>query len=76
MNATPLSMIPHVYGKHALVSRVNGYNIIHLDNPSEKEIRNRIQEVLSGKINADFDDDCPLCRSLRGHPCDIVYDKQ
>lgn len=71
--ATPLSLLPAVYGKDALISRVNGYNIIHLDNPTEEQIRQRIQEVLNDQIDDDLDDDCPLCRSMRGQACDIVY---
>ena len=74
--ATPLNQLTKVYGKNALVSRVNGYNIIHLDNPTNSEIRKRIKEVLEGKIDDDLEDDCPLCRSMRGQPCDIVYYKQ
>ena len=74
--ATPLSNLTKVYGKNVLVSRVNGYNIIHLDDPTEGQIRDRINEVLSGQIDDDCDDGCPLCQDLKGHPCDIVYYKQ
>jgi len=76
MSTTPLEMIQQVYGKNALVSRVNGYNIIHLDNPTDSEIRKRIKEVLEGRIDDDYEDDCPLCQSMKGQPCDIVYYKQ
>ena len=74
--ATPLSNIAKVYGENALVSRVNGYNIIHLDDPSEEQIQQRIKEILDGHIDDDLEDDCPLCQSMKGQPCDIVYQKQ
>lgn len=35
---TPLSMLTKVYGKNVMVSRINGYNIIHLDNPTDEQI--------------------------------------
>jgi len=74
--ATPLSLITKVYGKDAVVSRVNGYNIIHLDNPNDTQIKERIKEVVDGHIDDDFDDDCPLCQSMKGTTYDIVYYKQ
>lgn len=74
--ATPLSKLHKVYGKNALVSRVNGYNIIHLDDPTDEEIKQRIKEVLDDQIDNDLEDDCPLCQMMRDQPCDIVYYKQ
>ena len=74
--ATPLSMLTKVYGKNVLVSRVNGYNIIHLDDPTEEQIRERIKEVINGHIDDDLEDNCPLCQTMKGQPCDIVYFKQ
>jgi hypothetical protein len=74
--ATPLPNIAKVYGQNVLVSRVNGYNIIHLDNPTDKQIRERIKEVLDGHIDDDLEDDCPLCQVMKGQPYDIVYYKQ
>ena len=74
--ATSLSMLTKVYGKNIMVSRVNGYNIIHQDNPTEEQIRQRIKEVLDGHIDDDLEDDCPLCQAMRNEPCDIVYFKQ
>jgi len=74
--ATPLDRIAKMYGKDALVSRVNGYNIIHLDNPTDEQIQKRIKEVLDGRIDDDLEDDCPLCRAMKGHPYDVVYFKQ
>lgn len=73
---TPLSNLAKIYGKNVLVSRVNGYNIIHLDNPTEEQIKQRIKEVLNGQIDDDLEDDCPLCQEMKGQPCDIVYYKQ
>jgi hypothetical protein len=74
--ATPLSNLTNIYGKDVMVSRVNGYNIIHLDNPSDEEIRKRMKEVIDGHIDDDLEDDCPLCQAMKGLPCDIVYYKQ
>lgn len=74
--ATPSSSLNKVYGKNVMFSRVNGYNIIHLDNPTEEQIKQRIREVLDGQIDDDLDDGCPLCQTMKGHPCDIVYYKQ
>jgi hypothetical protein len=74
--ATPLSMLPQVYGKNVLVSQVNGYNIIHMDDPTEEQIKQRIKEILDEQINKEFEIDCPLCRSMKHEPYDIVYFKQ
>ena len=74
--ATPLYNLAKVYGKNVMVSRINGYNIIHLDNPTEEQIKNRIKEVLDGHIDDDLEDDCPFCQDMKGQPCDIVYYKK
>ncbi len=74
--ATPLSKLTKVYGKNVMVSRVNGYNIIHLDNPTDEQIRQRMKEVLDNQIDNDLEDDCPSCQEMKGQPCDIVYYKQ
>ena len=74
--ATPLSNLTKVYGKNVMVSRINGYNIIHLDNPTEEQIKHRIKEVIDGMIDDDLGDDCPLCQEIKDQPCDIVYYKQ
>lgn len=71
--ATPLSMLTKVYGNNVMVSRVNGYNIIHLDNPTDKQIKERIEEVLNSQIDNDLEDDCPLCQAMKGQSCNIVY---
>jgi len=69
-------MLTSVYGKNIIVSRINGYNIIHMDNPTDEQIKERIKEVLDGHIDDDLEDDCPLCQMMEGQPCDIVYFKQ
>lgn len=74
--ATPLNQLTKVYGKNAVVSRVNGYNIIHLDNPTEEQIKHRMREVLNGQIDDDLEDGCPLCQEIKGRSYDIVYYKQ
>ncbi|MBL7157282.1 MAG: hypothetical protein ISS92_03855 [Candidatus Omnitrophica bacterium] len=74
--ATHLSQLIKVYGKNVMISRVNGYNIIHLDNPTDNEIKQRIKEVLDGQIDNDLEDDCSLCQTMKGQPYDIVYYKQ
>ena len=74
--ATPLSMLTKVYGKNVMVSRVNGYNIIHLDEPTEEQLKARIRELLDGHANDDLENDCPLCQMMKNEPCDIVYFKQ
>ena len=74
--ATPLSRLTKVYGKNIMVSRVNGYNIVHLDNPADEQIRQRIKEVIDGHIDDDLEDNCPPCQTMKGQPCDIVYFKQ
>ena len=74
--ATPLNLLTEVYGKKAIVSRINGYNIIHLDDPTEEQITQRIKEVLDGHADEDLEDDCPCCQMMKGQPCDIVYYEQ
>ena len=74
--ATPLNQLTKIYGKNVMVSRVNGYNIIHLDNPTEEQIRQRMKEIVDDHIDDDLEDDCPLCQEMKGQPCDIVYRKQ
>jgi len=71
-----LDRIIKTYGENALISIVKNYNIIHLDNPTEEQIKQRIKEVLGGQIDDDLEDDCPLCQEMKDQPCDIVYYKQ
>ncbi len=74
--ATPLSQLTKVYEKNIIISRVKGYNIIHLDNPTDKQIKQRIKEVMDGHIDDDLEDDCSLCQTMKDQPCDIIYYKQ
>jgi hypothetical protein len=74
--ATPLFNLTKVYGKNVMVSRVNGYNILHLDNPTEEQIKQRMKEVLDGHVDDDLEGDCPLCQTMKNQACDIVYFKQ
>ena len=74
--ATSISQLTKIYGKNIIVSRVKGYNIIHLDNPTDKQIKQRIKEVLHGRVDDDLEDDCPLCQTMKNQACDIVYYKQ
>lgn len=75
-SATPLNQLTKESGMNVMISRVNGYNIIHLDEPTEEQIKQRIKEMLDGQINNDLEIDCPLCQSMKNEPCDIVYFKQ
>ncbi len=62
------------FGEDVLVTRMGKINIVHTDRPSEKTIRERIEEVLHEEIEDDpFEDDCPLCQEMRNHPYDVVY---
>lgn len=68
---------PHhklAFGNHVLVTRLDKINIVHTDNPSEKTIRKRIDEVIHEEIDGEpFEDDCPLCQEMKKHPHDVVY---
>ena len=66
----------NAYGKNAKISHINGYNIIHLDDPTEDQIKQRIKEILYDHTSNDLDDDCPCCQSIKGQPCDIIYYEQ
>jgi hypothetical protein len=50
---------------------VGNFNLVHLDHPSEEEIRRRIQEFDPREL---FEEDCPICRMLREQGGNIVYD--
>ncbi len=71
--STPLEEIHKVYGDNAIVSQVNGYNIIHLDDPTDNQIKERIQDVRYNGVDPVSGSNCPLCQILIGKPCDIVY---
>ena len=74
--AIPLSMPTKECGRNVMISRVNGYNIIHLDEPTEEQITKRIKMMLDEQIDNDLEINCPLCRSMKNEPCDIVYFRQ
>jgi hypothetical protein len=64
----------HMYGEHAVVTKLGKINIVHLDNPSKDTIRKRADEIIREEINGDADlDDCPLCRQFKDEPYDVVY---
>lgn len=63
------------YEKNVMVSQINGYYIIHMDEPTEEQIRQRIKAMLDEQIKNDLEIGCPLCRSMKNEPCDIVYFK-
>ena len=63
------------YGNQVQISRLGKITIIHLDSPSEKTIKKRIEEVINEEITGDaLEDNCPLCQELRNHPYEVVYD--
>ncbi|MDP8258795.1 MAG: hypothetical protein P9L90_05190 [Candidatus Aadella gelida] len=64
------------YGKDLILSKVKNYNIVHLDDPTDQQIKDRIKEVEKDFIDDELDDDCPLCKMMKNKPCDIVYYKQ
>jgi len=68
-----INRLLETYGKNILISQVKGYNIVHLDNPTNDQIKERIKEVEEGHIDDDLDDNCPACQMLKGKTCDIVY---
>lgn len=64
------------YGNHAIVTRVGQIRIIHLDRPSQATIEARIREVIREEIRDEaFEPDCSLCREMKSHPYDVVYDE-
>jgi len=63
-----------MYGKDAIIVRLGHINIIHLDHPSRKIIRERTEEIMREELRDEaFFDDCPLCQEMKKHPYDIVY---
>ncbi len=63
-----------LYSKDAIITRLGHITIVHIDHPSKKEIRKRIEEVMREEIAGEaFFDDCPLCQEFQKHPYDIVY---
>lgn len=63
-----------VYGKNAVITRLGYITIVHLDNPSKKEIRKRTEEIMCEELTGEaYNDDCPLCQEMKNHPHEIVY---
>ena len=62
-----------IFGEKALVTKLGDVNIVHLDKPDEQMIRQRIKEVIKEEILGG-EDDCPLCKEMKGRPYDVVYD--
>lgn len=71
---TPLEYLKRAYGEDAIFTRVGKYTLVHLDNPSEEQIKERIEKAKNGEYDDDFDDDCPLCQAMKDQPCEIVFD--
>ena len=62
------------YGRDALVTRLGDLAIVHLDRPSPETIQRRIDEVIREEIRDEaFEEDCPLCQSMKQFPYDVVY---
>lgn len=59
------------YGPEACFTRFDGFLIVHLDQPDETEIQERIAET---RRDATEPNDCPLCEMMRPTPgTRIVY---
>ena len=64
-----------LFGEKALVTKLGSVNIVHLDEPDDQTIQQRIQEVIEEEISGNaFEDCCPLCRELRRGIYDVIYD--
>lgn len=59
-----------IYGESAVISKVSGYNLIHLDSPDAEEIERRIAGFDPEEL---FDDDCPICRAMKDQGVDVVF---
>lgn len=69
----PVETLKKIWGENAIFSKVGKYTLVHLDNPSEEQIKERIEKAKNGEYD-DFDDDCPLCQAMKDQPCEIVFD--
>jgi hypothetical protein len=69
----PVKNLKKIWGENAIFSKVGKYTLVHLDNPSEEQIKERIEKAKNGEYD-DFDDDCPLCQAMKDQPCEIVFD--
>jgi hypothetical protein len=61
-----------IFGDDAVISRTGRFNLIHLDRPTQQEVERRTAEFDPDEF---FEDDCPLCRMLKGEGGNIVYDE-
>lgn len=60
------------YGPNVRTAEINGSLIVHLDNPTDKEMNSRHAEVLNGLI---LDADCPLCKEMATKTMEaVVFD--
>ncbi len=50
------------YGAHAIVSRKDGFVLVHLDQPDRTLVRSRTKDFDSREY---FEPDCPLCAIQR-----------
>lgn len=60
-----------IYGDEAVISRVDRYVLVHLDNPTPEQVATRNQEF---DPNDFFFDDCPLCEMAKRDGGHIVFD--
>jgi hypothetical protein len=60
-----------MYGDEAIFSRVGGFTLVHLDQPSEELVSRRVAEFDPGEF---FFDDCPLCQMAMREGGHIVFD--
>jgi hypothetical protein len=50
------------FGAHAIVSRKDGFVLVHLDRPDEAEVQSRTETFDSKEY---FEENCPLCTLQR-----------
>ncbi len=63
------------YGENAIATQVGKIRIVHLDNPTQQIIKERIEQVIADEVSGEaFDDCCPLCQEIKNESYDVVYD--
>ena len=62
-----------IYGEYIIISRVNQFTLIHLDNPSEEQVRRRVEEFNPDEF---FFDSCALCELAKREGGHIVFDQE
>jgi len=70
-STTPDSEIKRIFGEQAIISRIDKWNLIHLDNPTDREKARREKAFTPDKI---FDSNCPICQLLKEKGGNIIYD--